>query len=141
MRVDWKKRLGVAGLSLLLLAPGYAMAQDMVGDPASGEAVFRRCMACHAVGPGARDRPSGPHLNGIIGQEAGANPGFNYSNANKESGIVWDAETLMAYLENPRQFLPGTRMAFPGLSSEQDRADVVAFLAQFDAEGDLVSED
>jgi cytochrome c len=70
----------------------------------------------------------GPSLHGIIGRTAGSVPGFNYSAANKGSGVTWTEEVLFEYLENPREFMPGTRMAFVGLKKPQDRADVIAYL-------------
>lgn len=100
------------------------------GDPVAGEKVFRKCQACHAVGEGAKNKV-GPELNGIVGRKAGSAPGFNYSKANTSSGVTWTAEVLDEYLTNPRKFMPGTKMAFPGLRDDAERADVIAFLAQF----------
>jgi cytochrome c len=102
-------------------------------DPAlvaAGEDVFKRCAACHQVGEGAKNRV-GPHLNGIVGQAAGAVEGFRYSKALEEragEGLVWDAEALKAFLADPRGYLPRTKMAFPGLRSDEDLAAVVAYL-------------
>lgn len=100
---------------------------DLNGDAAKGEVVFGQCRACHMVEPDKNGM--GPTLHGIVGRPAGAIEGFTYSDANKNAGITWDAETLYAYLENPREYLPGNRMAFPGLKDPQDRADVIAYLA------------
>lgn len=111
-----------AAAALLIAAGGLAQAQD----PEAGERVFRQCQACHVV-----DREQnrvGPHLVGVIGREAGAVDGFRYSPALADSGIVWDAETLDAYLADPRGYIPGNRMAFAGLRSEEDRANVIAYL-------------
>ncbi|MCD7058404.1 c-type cytochrome [Pelagibacterium xiamenense] len=134
MHIDWKARVGAIGLGVMMLAPGAAAGQEVSGDPAAGEQVFTRCMACHRVGPGAVNTV-GPALNGVVNQPAGSVEGFNYSDAMKNSGVTWDVEALMAFLEAPQQFLPGTRMAFPGLPEEADRANVIAYLAQFDEEG------
>ena len=70
----------------------------------------------------------GPSLHGVIGREAGAVEGFRYSNANANSHLVWSEEVLFEYLENPREYLPGTTMSFAGLKVAQQRADVVAYI-------------
>jgi len=115
---------------------GAALAQE-IGNPAKGQQVFNRCIACHKVGPNATNG-IGPVLNGIVGRRAGAYPGYNYTEANATSNVVWDVETLKQYLPAPRAFIPDTRMIFPGLSREQDVLDVIAYLAQFDAEGNRI---
>ncbi|MDO8883603.1 MAG: c-type cytochrome [Pseudotabrizicola sp.] len=122
-------------------APPEAAAQPEVvvpatADPvliAAGETVFKKCMACHKVGEGAKNAV-GPTLNGIVGDAAGVVAGFNYSKpllAMAEDGLVWDDAALHAFLENPRSFMKGTKMAFAGLKSEQERAAVIAYLASF----------
>lgn len=98
----------------------------LTGDAAKGKRVFTRCLSCHVVQDGVNR--VGPSLYGIVGRQSGSVPGFKYSTANAESGVTWTEATLFAYLENPRQFIPGTIMAFPGLPSAQDRADVIAYL-------------
>jgi cytochrome c len=127
-------RLGVAAVALALIA-GLAGAQTLpAGDPAKGATIFKKCAACHKVGPGAKNAV-GPALNGIVGRPAGTYPGFNYSDANKHSGVVWDEATLAAYLPSPKKFILGTKMTFVGLPDPRDVADVIAFLKQFDADG------
>lgn len=103
----------------------YAAAQD----PAAGEAVFRRCQACHVVD--SDQNRVGPSLQGVFGREAGAVEGFRYSPAMANSGIVWDEETIDAYLADPRGYIQGNRMAFAGLRDPQQRADVIAYMKQF----------
>lgn len=98
----------------------------LTGNASNGQRVFTQCMSCHAVQEGRN--LAGPSLYGIVGREAGTIPNFRYSDANKNSGIVWTEPTLFAYLERPQQFIPGTIMAFPGLPKPQDRADVIAYL-------------
>ncbi len=123
---------------LLAMTAGYAVAQDTAGDPAAGEKVFRKCMACHAVGADAKNKV-GPVLNGVVGRHAGAIEDFNYSDAMKakgEEGLVWDPEALAAFLEKPRDYVNGTKMSFAGLRKEEERADVIAYLATFNAEGE-----
>ena len=89
--------------------------------------MFRKCQACHSLEPGKN--MLGPSLAGIIGRKAGAEPGYTYSPAMKQADIVWDAKTLDAYLADPQKMVPGNKMPFPGLKTEHDRADVIAFLA------------
>jgi len=96
------------------------------GDAAAGKRVFVKCMACHSIQEG--QNRVGPSLYGVVGREAGTVDGFNYSDANADSGITWTEETLFAYLENPQEYIPGTKMIFPGLPKPQDRADVIAYL-------------
>lgn len=127
----------------LLMIAGAAMiaftAQASAdGDPEAGSKVFRKCQACHAVGEGARNKV-GPTLNGVVDREWGTVEGFRYSPNLMElaeaDGRVWDVETLDAYLEKPRDVIPKGRMAFAGLRKEQERADVIAYLAQYNADG------
>ena len=106
-------------------APGDAAAA-LAGDPVRGRRIFSQCMACHTVQPG--QNRVGPTLHGIIGKAAGSVPRFNYSPANKNADVVWTEETLFEYLENPREFMPGTRMIYAGMPREQDRADVIAYI-------------
>ncbi|WP_425101157.1 c-type cytochrome [Tropicibacter sp. S64] len=125
------------GILALTLTPTLALAESHggTGDPDAGEKVFRKCKACHAIGEGAENKV-GPELNGIVGRQVGHEPDFSYSDAMKAKGAdgtVWDAESLMAFLEKPKDYVPGTKMAFAGLRKEEERADVVAYLATFPA--------
>jgi cytochrome c len=115
----------------IALAPVRAPAQG--GNAADGAEVFKKCRACHDVGPAAKNKV-GPVLNGIIGRQAGTIEGFNYSPAKEEAGkkgLLWTEEVLFKYLEAPLSFMPGTKMAFAGLKDEQDRRDLIAYLKQF----------
>lgn len=117
------------GLLFLTVSMSPAVAQD----PENGEQVFRKCKACHRVGEGARNTV-GPQLNNVIGRPAGTVEGFNYSKANRKAGaegLVWTEENLMVYLEDPKGFMDGTKMAFAGLRDEQDRKDLIAYLKKF----------
>lgn len=96
------------------------------GDAAKGETVFVTCKTCHAVEAGVNK--IGPSLAGIIGRKAGTIAGYSYTPANKNSGITWTPEKMFQYLENPQRVVPGTKMAFAGLSDPQKRADVIAYL-------------
>ncbi len=105
---------------------GEYLIAGLTGDPAAGRRVFVRCQTCHVIEEGVNR--VGPSLYGIFGRTAGTVDGFRYSNANANSGVVWDAEIMFEYLENPRAFMPGTIMAFPGIRSAQERADVIAYI-------------
>jgi nitrite reductase (NO-forming) len=98
-----------------------------VGDAGAGRLVFRKCQACHSLEPGKNIL--GPSLAGIIGRKTGSEPGYNYSPAMKQANFVWDAKTLDAYLSDPQKVVPGNKMPFPGLKTDHDRADVIAYLA------------
>jgi cytochrome c len=112
-------------------APAVAAA-----DPAliaEGEMVFKKCSACHKVGDGAKNS-TGPLLNGILGRPAGTVEGFKYSKPLTEmaaAGLVWDEASMQAFIENPKAFMKGTKMAFAGLKKPEDRAAVIAYLATF----------
>lgn len=96
-------------------------------DLKAGEKIFKKCAACHVADK--EKNKTGPHLVGIIGRPAASIASFKkYSKAMKESGLVWDAETLDAYLVNPKKYLKGTKMAFAGLKKEKDRANLIAWL-------------
>src|SRR5437660_7501364 len=116
---------------VLAASSGAALAQDA----AAGEQVFKRfCSPCHDIGEDAKVK-LGPPLNGIDGRQAGTYEGFNYSPANKSSGITWSAETFPKYIRAPMQEMPGTRMAFVGIKNDKDIADLWAYLKQFGADG------
>jgi cytochrome c len=104
------------------------------GDPAAGQTSFKICKVCHQIGEAAKNFV-GPVLNGVVGRKAGTYPGYNYSDANKNSDLTWDEATLTKYLHNPREVVPGTKMAFPGLPNDQDVANVIAYLKQFGPDG------
>lgn len=114
------------------MAAGVAAAEDL-GDPEKGEKIFKKCTGCHQIGSGAVDK-IGPHLNGIFGSQAAAHDGYRYSKSMKragDDGLIWTAETLDAYLENPRALVSKTRMSFRGLKDAEDRANVLAYLRGF----------
>jgi cytochrome c len=126
------RRIVLAAAAMLALAlPAHAD-----GDAENGEQIFKKCRACHAVGEGATAKV-GPELNGVIGRTAGTSEGYKYSTAMVEAGqggLVWTEETVSEYLANPREYMPKNKMAFPGLKTEEERADVIAYLTQVPAE-------
>jgi cytochrome c len=95
-------------------------------DAAAGEKVFAACRTCHVFDEGVNR--VGPSLHKVVGRKSGSVPGFNYSDANKNSGVTWTPDVLFEYLEDPKGFMPGTKMAFPGVKDAQKRADLVAYL-------------
>jgi cytochrome c len=122
----------VAAASLVVLT---AMAQSaQAQDAAAGENSFRKCLPCHAIGEGAKNKV-GPELNGIDGRHSGVAPGYSYSDANKNSGITWNKDVFLEYIKDPRAKIPGTKMIFPGIKNEKEAGDLWAYLASFDAEG------
>lgn len=110
----------------VVLAVTDASGATLSGDATKGAATFRQCQTCHVKEIGVNK--VGPSLAGIVGRPAGSVPGFNYSAANKGSGITWSEQELYVYLENPRAKIPGTTMAFVGIKDSQKRADLIAYL-------------
>lgn len=123
------KVLTIAAAALIASASA-AMAQDAT----AGERVFRKCKACHEIGADASNMV-GPVLNGVVGRPAGSYPDYHYSDANKNSGLTWDEATLKDYLKSPQAKVPGTKMTFPGLTSDNEIANVIAYLKQFGPDG------
>jgi len=114
----------------VILFTSTAHAQDIE----AGETVFKKCSACHAVGPDAKNRV-GPQLNGLFGRTAGSVEGYRYSDANANSGIVWSEDIFAEYIRNPRGYIPGTKMAFVGLKKDDEIANITAYLKQFQTDG------
>lgn len=125
--------------SILAMATllAFASSAHADGDPAKGEQAFRVCMACHAVGPGAKTKV-GPELNGVVGRKWGSVDGYSYStdlSDGNAQGKVWDEAALDDYLTNPKHLAPHGKMGFTGFPQAEKRADVIAYLKQFDAQG------
>jgi cytochrome c len=120
------KRFVIAAIAVAsaALSGGPALAG---GDPDAGKALFRTiCTLCHSNVP--EQNKVGPSLFGVVGRRSGTVPGYNYSDANKNSGIVWTVDVLDKYLINPQAVVPGTKMGYPGQKDDQKRADLVAYL-------------
>ena len=106
-------------------APEPAPAVDPVAE--RGRELFKPCRTCHVIAPGGPDRV-GPNLHGVFGRKAGSRPGFAYSAALRDADFVWTAERLDAWLADPKGYLPGSSMAFPGVPDPADRAALIAWL-------------
>jgi cytochrome c len=126
-----KIQIAVAALALAVWSiAGTVHAQDV----AAGEQSFRKCLPCHSIGEGAKNKV-GPELNGLDGRHSGTAPGYNYSEANKKSGIVWDKANFEKYINDPRAMIPGTKMIFPGIKNPKEVDNLWAYVGQFGADG------
>jgi len=117
---------------LIAASMGTGLAQDV----AKGESSFKKCLPCHRIGPGAKNLV-GPVLNGLDGRKSGSVADYSYSDANKNSGIVWNEATFKEYIKDPRAKIPGTKMTFAGIKNEQEVNDLWAYIKQFDADGSV----
>lgn len=121
-----------AGLIAAFTLPAVAE-----GDAAKGEKVFKKCLACHAIKEGAPNKV-GPNLRDVIGRKTASVEGFVYSDVMKkmgEEGHIWTGEEVDKFIENPKAFAAGTKMAFAGLKKPEERADLVAYLTSLNPEG------
>lgn len=109
-------------LALLWTAPAFALP---LGDSGRGQTLYERCLACHALDYNR----TGPKHCGLLGRQAGSLPGFDFTPALKNAGIVWTAKTLDRFLASPLAMVPETAMTYDGIEDAQERADLIAFLA------------
>ena len=122
-------------LSALVLIISFATGSIVSAqDVAAGKTSFNKCMACHSIGEGAKNKV-GPELNGLDGRKSGTAAGYNYSDANKNSGITWNEAQFKDYIKDPKAKIPGTKMAFAGIKNEKEINDLWAFLSQYDKDG------
>ncbi len=121
-------------VAMAALAAAMALSPAQAQDVAAGERSFAKCKICHRIGEGAKSLV-GPELNGLDGRKAGSVPDFNYSDANKNSGIVWNEATFKDYIKDPRAKIPKTKMVFPGIKDEKEQNDLWAYLKQFGPDG------
>jgi cytochrome c len=119
-------------IAMLIAAAPLSVAQAQ--DVAAGEQSFKKCLPCHSIGEGAKNKV-GPILNGLDGRHSGAVAGYSYSDANKNSGITWSKAEFLDYIKDPRAKIHGTKMSFAGIKNEKEAENLWAYLAQFDAEG------
>jgi cytochrome c len=123
-RIEWSMmRRRLASAALLVILGSGAAAQE------SGEAMLQKCKICHTLDAGGRSTV-GPNLHGLFGRKAGTTPGFQFSAAMTNSGIVWDDETLAKFLRDPKNSIPGNRMAFVGIGDDTVLSDLIARLKQ-----------
>jgi cytochrome c len=125
-------RLSVIVAAAIAVSASVAAAQDV----ANGEHSFGKCVPCHSIGPDAQNK-IGPELNGLDDRHSGTAPNYNYSDANKNSGIVWNEATFREYIKSPQAVIPGTKMTFAGIKNDQEINDVWAYIKQFDADGNI----
>jgi len=126
-------------LSALVVIASSAVASAAFADDidlAAGKTAFNKCLACHAIGEGAKNKV-GPVLNGLDGRKSGSAPDYNYSDANKNSGITWNEAQFKEYIKDPKAKVPGTKMAFAGIKSENEINNIWAYISQFDADGKI----
>ena len=121
--------------SVLVVVTSMAAASTALAqDAAAGKTSFNKCMACHSIGEGAKNKV-GPELNGIDGRKSGTAEGYSYSDANKNSGITWNKEQFLDYIKDPKAKIPNTKMVFAGIKNEKEANDLWAYLAQYDKDG------
>jgi cytochrome c len=120
----------LVALTSMTAATTGALAQDA----AAGKSSFNKCLACHAIGEGAKNKV-GPVLNGLDGRKSGTVEGYNYSDANKNSGITWGKDVFLEYIKDPKGKIPGTKMVFAGIKNEKEAGDLWAYVASFDKDG------
>lgn len=123
------KKYTFAAMAIIASA-APATAQDL----AAGETSFKKCLPCHSVGADAKNKV-GPVLNGLEGRKSGTIEGYSYTEANKNSGIIWSDETFREYIKDPRAKIPGTKMVFAGIKNDNEITNLWAYLKQFDASG------
>ena len=119
-------------VTAVMAAASGAMAQD--ADLAAGKTSFNKCLACHAIGEGAKNKV-GPVLNGLDGRHSGSFEGYSYSDANKNSGITWGKDVFLEYIKDPKAKIPGTKMVFAGIKNEKEANDLWAYVSSFDKDG------
>lgn len=120
--------------ALIVIAAMATASGALAQDATAGKASFNKCLACHAIGEGAKNKV-GPELNGLDGRKSGTTEGYSYSEANKNSGITWGKDVFLEYIRDPKAKIPGTKMIFAGIKNEKEANDLWAFLAQYDKDG------
>jgi cytochrome c len=120
--------------ALIVIAAMAVASGAQAQDVTAGKASFNKCLACHAVGEGAKNKV-GPELNGLDGRKSGTAEGYSYSEPNKNSGITWNKDQFLDYIKDPKAKIPNTKMVFAGIKNEKEAGDLWAFLAQYDKDG------
>jgi cytochrome c len=122
------------GLAIFAVAIAASTGAALAGDVAAGQTSYKKCAPCHDVGETAKNKV-GPILNGLDGRKSGTIAGYNYSDANKNSGITWNEATFKDYIKDPKAKIPGTKMVFPGIKTEKEAEDLWSFLQQYGQDG------
>ena len=120
--------------TLALIVIAAAASPALAQDADAGKTSFNKCLACHAIGENAKNKV-GPVLNGLDGRKSGTVEGYNYSDANKNSGITWNKEVFLEYIRDPKAKIPGTKMAFAGIKNENEANALWAYISSFDMDG------
>jgi cytochrome c len=120
--------------ALVILASSAIAPAALAQDADAGKASFNKCLACHAIGEDATNKV-GPQLNGLDGRKSGTVADYNYSEANKNSGITWNEAVFKDYIKDPKAKIPGTKMFFAGIKNEKEVNDLWAYISKFDKDG------
>ena len=120
--------------ALIVVTSMAAASGALAQDAAAGKTSFNKCLACHAIGEGAKNKV-GPELNGLDGRKSGTADGYSYSDANKNSGITWGKDVFLEYIKEPKAKIPGTKMVFAGIKNEKEAGDLWAYVSSFDKDG------
>jgi cytochrome c len=120
--------------ALIVLASSAIVPAALAQDADAGKNSFNKCLACHAIGEDAKNKV-GPELNGLDGRKSGTVPDYNYSEANKNSGITWNEANFKEYIKDPKAKVPGTKMFFAGIKNEKEVNDLWAYISKFDKDG------
>jgi cytochrome c len=120
--------------ALVVFASLATASSALAQDAAAGKTSFNKCMICHSIGEGAKNKV-GPELNGLDGRKSGTAPDYNYSDANKNSGITWNKDQFLEYIKDPKAKITGTKMAFAGIKNETEAQNIWAYISSFDKDG------
>jgi cytochrome c len=120
--------------ALIALTSSASISGARAQDADAGKTSFNKCLACHAIGEGAKNKV-GPVMNGLDGRKSGTIEGYNYSDANKNSGITWSKDQFLDYIKDPKGKIPGTKMVFAGIKNENEANNLWAYISKFDKDG------
>lgn len=120
--------------ALIVIASSSLASAALAQDAAAGKTSFNKCLPCHAIGEGAKNKV-GPELNGLDGRKSGTAADYNYSEANKNSGITWNEAVFKEYIKDPKAKIPGTKMTFAGIKNETEINNLWAYVSSFDKDG------
>lgn len=124
----------IKGILAAAFVIGLSTTATLAQDLAAGEASFKKCLPCHSIGEGAKNKV-GPLLNGLDGRKSGTVEGYGYSDANKKSGVTWNEASFKEYIKDPKAKIPGTKMVFAGIKNEKEAENLWAYLKQFGPDG------